>query len=79
MKITRNKLRHIILETIKQYALPEIQHSEKNFPIYKTYIHRNVKLGEAPSFGKPILLYNASSTGSHNYTSLVSEILNQNG
>ena len=47
--------------------------------VYKTYIHRNVKLGEAPSFGKPILLYNASSTGSHNYMSLVSEILNQNG
>ena len=47
--------------------------------VYKTYIHRNVKLGEAPSFGKPILLYNASSTGSHNYMSLVSEILNHNG
>ena len=30
-------------------------------------------------FGKPILLYNASSKGSHNYMSLVSEILNQHG
>jgi len=47
--------------------------------VYKTYIHRNVKLGEAPSFGKPILLYNASSSGSQNYMSLVSEILNQDG
>ena len=46
--------------------------------VYKTYIHRNVKLGEAPSFGQPIVLYNASSTGSQNYMNLVSEILNTN-
>ena len=47
--------------------------------VYKTLIHRNVKLGESPSFGKPIVLYDASSTGSQNYMNLVSEILNQNG
>jgi len=47
--------------------------------VYKTYIKRNVKLGESPSFGKPIILYDASSTGSQNYMNLVSEILNQNG
>ena len=47
--------------------------------VYKTFIKRNVKLGEAPSFGKPILLYDASSVGSHNYMNLVSEILNQHG
>ena len=47
--------------------------------VYKTYIKRNVKLGESPSFGKPIVLYNASSTGSQNYMNLVSEILNQHG
>ena len=46
--------------------------------VYKTFIHRNVKLGEAPSFGQPIVLYNASSTGSKNYMNLVSEILNTN-
>ena len=46
--------------------------------VYKTFIHRNVKLGEAPSFGQPIVLYNASSTGSQNYMNLVSEILNTN-
>ena len=47
--------------------------------VYKTYIKRNVKLGESPSFGKPIVLYNASSTGSQNYMNLVTEILNQHG
>ena len=47
--------------------------------VYNTLIHRNVKLGESPSFGKPIVLYDASSTGSQNYMNLVSEILNQHG
>ena len=47
--------------------------------VYKTFIKRNVKLGESPSFGKPIILYDASSTGSQNYMNLVSEILNQHG
>ena len=46
--------------------------------VYKTYIHRNVRLGEAPSHGKPILLYDASSTGAQDYMSLVSEILFKN-
>ena len=44
--------------------------------IFKTVIHRNVRLSEAPSFGKPVLLYDANSTGAQNYMSLVEEILN---
>ena len=67
---SRLNLSNQIVEEVNQYF---------GNKVYKTYIHRNVKLGEAPSFGKPILLYNASSTGSRNYMSLVSEILNQNG
>ena len=47
--------------------------------VYKTYIKRNVRLGESPSFGKPIVLYDASSTGAQNYMNLVSEILNSHG
>ena len=43
--------------------------------IFETVIHRNVRLSEAPSFGKPALLYDASSTGAQNYLSLVEEIL----
>ena len=43
--------------------------------LFKTYIHRNVRLSEAPSFGKPALLYDANSTGAQNYMSLTEEIL----
>ncbi len=42
---------------------------------FKTIIRRNVRLGEAPSFGKPILLYNANSPGAEDYMDLVQEIL----
>ena len=45
--------------------------------LFKTVIHRNVRLGEAPSFGKPVLLYDANSTGAQNYLSLVEELLNR--
>ena len=47
--------------------------------VYETIINRNVKLGESPSHGKPIILYDPSSTGSQNYMNLVTEILNHNG
>ena len=46
--------------------------------VYSTYINRNVRLGEAPSHGKPILLYDASCIGAQNYMNLVSEILIKN-
>ena len=45
--------------------------------LYKTIIPRNVKLGEAPSHGKPILLYDAGSTGAQNYIALAQEILDE--
>ena len=43
--------------------------------LFKTFIPRNVRLSEAPSFGKPALLYDANSTGAQNYMSLTEEIL----
>jgi chromosome partitioning protein len=43
--------------------------------VYQTVINRNVRLGEAPSFGKPILMYDAICMGSQNYISLAEEIL----
>ena len=46
-----------------------------NEKTFKTIIHRNVRLGEAPGFGKPILLYDANSTGAQDYLSLTREIL----
>jgi len=44
--------------------------------VYETVINRNVRLSEAPSFGKPIILYDVMSTGAENYLSLADEILN---
>ena len=44
--------------------------------VYNTVIGRNVKLGEAPSFGKPIILYDIMSQGARNYMSLAGEVIN---
>jgi len=46
--------------------------------VFKTTIPRNVRLGEAPSFGQPILLYDAMSTGAVSYFSLAREIMASN-
>lgn len=43
--------------------------------VYKTIIPRNVRLSEAPSYGKPIILYDARSTGAKSYTKLAREIV----
>ncbi len=43
--------------------------------VYKTHINRNVRLSESPSYGKPIMLYDAASVGAANYMSLVEEVL----
>ncbi len=44
--------------------------------VYNTIITRNVKLSEAPSFGKPIILYDIISTGAQNYMNLAGEVIN---
>lgn len=46
--------------------------------VFKAVISRNVKLSEAPSFGKPIILYDIMSAGAENYLNLAKEIM-QNG
>jgi chromosome partitioning protein len=43
--------------------------------VYRTIIPRNVRLGEAPSFGKPIILYDIRSRGSEAYVSLAKEFI----
>ncbi len=43
--------------------------------VYKTVIPRNVRLGEAPSFGKPIILYDIRSRGAEAYISLAREFI----
>ena len=46
--------------------------------VYKTTIPRNVRLGEAPSFGQPILLYDALSPGAQSYFELAKEVMAAN-
>ena len=45
---------------------------------YDTIIQRNIRLGEAPSHGKPIMLYDASATGATAYLMLAKEFLKRN-
>lgn len=45
--------------------------------VFSTIIHRNVKISEAPSHAKPVILYDAISTGAKNYISLASEVISR--
>ena len=47
--------------------------------LLKTAIPRNVRLAEAPSYGKPVLLYDPKSRGAESYRDLATEILTRNG
>jgi chromosome partitioning protein len=53
------------------------EEAEKYFRelVFKTIIPRNIRLSEAPGFGKPILLYDATSTGARSYIELAREIM----
>jgi len=46
--------------------------------VFETIIQRNIKLSEAPSYGKPVILYDAASTGSLNHMNLARELLQRN-
>jgi chromosome partitioning protein len=46
--------------------------------VFNTIIHRNSRLSEAPSVGKPVILYDANSKGAMNYLNLAKEILQKN-
>ena len=61
---------------LSKQVVDEIQGYFKE-KLFKTHIHRNVRLSEAPSFGKPALLYDANSTGAQNYMTLTEEILHR--
>lgn len=45
---------------------------------FETIIQRNIRLSEAPSYGKPVLLYDAASQGAVNYLNLAKELLKRN-
>jgi len=67
---SRNNLSHEVAEEIRKHFRNKV---------YNTTIPRNVTLGEAPSFGKPALLYDIHSRGAQSYLSLAKEILNEDG
>ena len=46
--------------------------------VFNTVIQRNVRLSEAPSHGKPVILYDAISAGTNNYLNLAREIISKN-
>jgi chromosome partitioning protein len=46
--------------------------------VFETIVQRNIKLSEAPSFGKPVVLYDAESKGTVNYLNLAREVITKN-
>ncbi|MDH4232822.1 MAG: AAA family ATPase [Nitrospirota bacterium] len=65
----RNNLAHQVAEEVRKYF------GEK---VYQTVIPRNIALGEAPSHGKPAILYDIKSRGAQSYLALAKEILREN-
>jgi len=57
-----------------------VEEVQKHFSdmVFKTIIQRNVRLGEAPSYGESIIKYDVNSKGASNYLSLAKEIINKN-
>lgn len=62
----RNRLSHQVADEIRSH-----------FPdrLFQTVIHRNVRLSESPSHGKPVLFYDANSTGAQDYLELARELI----
>lgn len=65
----RLRLSNQIVEEVKRYF---------GDTVFQTIITRNVRLSEAPSYGKPVLMYDALSTGTRNYMALAQEFLQRN-
>ncbi len=61
------------LNLSKQVSEEVRKHFDKK--VYETVISRNVRLSEAPSFGKPIILYDILSSGAENYMALTKEVM----
>lgn len=63
---SRNRISHQVVEEIRAH-----------FPdkLFRTIIRRNVRLSESPSYGKPICLYDAASTGAQDYRDLAKELI----
>ncbi len=67
---SRLKLANAVVEDVRQHC--------RNI-VFDTVISRNIRLSEAPSYGKPIVLYDVQSKGTTNHFNLAKEILQNNG
>jgi len=65
----RTRLSNQVAEEVKRYF---------DDRVFSSVISRNVRLAEAPSFGKPAILYDATSVGAKNYLALAREIIQRN-
>lgn len=63
---SRLNLSRLVMEEVKQYFGKKV---------YETVINRNVRLGEAPSYGQPVLTFDVNSVGAKNYLQLAEEFL----
>lgn len=66
---TRTRLSDQVAEEVRKYFEDRV---------FESVIKRNIRLAEAPSFGKPALLYDSTSVGAKNYLSLGREIIHRN-
>lgn len=66
---TRLRLSHQVVEEVRKYF------GEK---VFNSIIHRNVRISEAPSHAKPVLLYDAMSQGAKDYIALAEELIERN-
>lgn len=62
---------------LSEQVLTEVKKHFRDM-VYKTYIPRNVRLSEAPSFGEPIIKYDITSTGAKAYFDLAREVIANN-
>ena len=67
---SRNRLSDLVANDVRQHLGPLV---------YTTIIPRNVRVSEAPSYGKPVLLYDLDCPGSKAYIALAGEVINQEG
>lgn len=67
---TRLRLANQVVEEVKMHF---------HDMVFETIIHRNTRLGEAPSFGETIIMHDSSCKGAINYLNLAREILQKNG
>ncbi len=72
----RTKLTQEVIDEVKQFFLSGTTgHNLGSVKVYETVIPRNIRLTEAPGFGKPILLYDNHSIGARKYEDLANEML----